>query len=433
MSSAASDERLRQVLDLLERLRSLRRGRGGDPALTRLDAAAGHSRGHLRRQLKGQIKMSAEDLFRAFELLGTEPEELLAAARQGRAPLDLWLGEMAREDRDQLRLLKVKRSHVAPSDLEAALGELSDRLRRGEQGDFDTGPLVAAVTELEEEVGEEAEELCFRTWDVLGAAFRSSGHYSASAQCFRRALALAREQPLRQAQTLRRACYLGTDQCEFEAALGFVGEAQALYLHHFRLPDIGRAWIDGGITLQKMGAKQDAAQRFEAGLHLVAEDQLYCIAAWQGIGLQQAWDRHLPEARESLVRAQAVYQGMPAGLQQAAGLHWLAAEIALADGDALNARVLLERVRALHSEAGSQLNVAAASLRLAKTLLLLGDRDELSRLVTEVTGLITPLARYKAATAILADLHRTFAAGQLSVGLLDRLFFDFQKRAKATR
>lgn len=432
MSSSASGKQARHLYEILERMRRLRRGRSGDPALTTLDTAAGHARGHLRRQLKGEIRMSVEDLFELFDLLGAEPGELFDAARRGTTPLDLWLGEMAREDRRQLRLLRPTGAE-APSDLDAALRRLNERLRLGEHAATAPGPFLAAIAALEEDVGDEAGELRFRTWEALGDSFRISAHYSAAAHCFRRALGLAREKPLAKARILRRACYLATDQCDFEAALCFADEAQAIHLYHFRLPDLGRSWIATGIALMFMGRYQQATLRFKAGLKLVADDLFYCIAAWQSIGLCQAWGRDLAGAKESLGKAQAIYRRMPTGRRQAVGLHSLAAEIALAEGDYLTARVLFERIRAIYSQTGHLLDYAAVSMRLAKTLLLLGNQETLSRVVAETTQLITPLSRYRLATAILAELHRSAAAGKLSAKLLDRLFFEFRKRSRATR
>ena len=91
--------------------------------------------------------MSVEDLFEVFDLLGAEPEELFAAARRGGTPLDLWLGEMANEDRRQLRLLRPT-GEAASRDLEAALSRLGERLRLGEQGASAPGILSPKINIL---------------------------------------------------------------------------------------------------------------------------------------------------------------------------------------------------------------------------------------------------------------------------------------------
>ncbi len=433
MRSSPTEPMIQRLLGLLERLRGLRRGRSGDPALSELDTAAGRSRGHLRRQLKGEIRMSAGDLFRIFDLLGADPEEYLAAARRGRTPLELWLGETAREDRRQLRALRPARRAPAPPDLDGALRHLDRLLRLGQPEASETGPFLAALDTLAGDDSTEAGELRFRTWDLLGASYRFSARYSASAHCYFQALRQAAGRPLKRARILRRGCYLATDQCDFDDALHFADQAAEIYLHQRRLADVGRALIDSAITLFYMGRHQDAQARFELGLKVLDEDSQYRIAAQQSIGLCQVYCKKLVEAKRSLRLAYGSYNRMRAGPRQTTGLRLLAAEIALAEDDFLTAKTLLERVRSCYSETGNQLDYAAVSLRLAKALLLLGRHEDLLEVVSESTQLITSLSRHRLATAILGELQRCCTDGNLSARLLDQLYFEFKKRARTTR
>ncbi len=431
MSSSPWEQTLQRLLDLLERLRRLRRGRSGVPALTRLDAAAGHSRGHLRRQLKGEIRMSAGDLFRAFELLGAGPEEHLAAARRGRTPLELWLGETAREDRWQLRALRAPRRTPAPGDLDAALRRLDELLRLGQPEAAETGPYLAALAALEEQGGAEAEDLRFRTWDLLGAAYRFAARYSASAHCYLQALRLTAGHPLKRARILRRGCYLATDQCDFDDALYFADQAGEIYLRQHRLPDVGRAWIDSAITLDKCGCGGGAVPRFEAGLSLLDEDVFYRFSGLQSLSLCHVYLGNLDEARVLLERAQQLE--MHRGPRQLDGLHWIAAEIALLEDGFLTARVLFERIRYIRSKASDPFQLAAVNLRLAKALVKLADLDALDEVSTRTTQLMTPLKRHPFALATLTDFHRLSFERKLSGKHLDRLYFDLVKRGRATR
>lgn len=433
MDSNTSGSTIRRLFELLERLRKLKHGRRGSPVLTQLDTLTGHARGHLRRQLKGEIGMSAKALFGVFDLLGVEPEEMLSAARLGRTPLDLWLGEKAREDRHQLRRLRSAGDTPYPRNLDTALDDLDNCLKRGEFAATDLRPYLAALEVLELDGCEQAEARLFRTWDLLGAAFRASAQYSAAAHCYRQALSLTHKRPIARATILRRALYLATDECEFQDALYFVDQAQEIYRRTFRLPDLGRAWIDSGITLLYLGRLGEAETRFEAGLKLIDEDLYYQVAALQNIGLCHAYSNDVVEAKRSLQRCQELYKGTSAGPRLTVGLYWLSGEIALAENDYLTAKVLFEKVRAIYIANDQLLDCAAVCLRLAKTLLLLGDQEELMGVVREAMGLITPLSRYKLATAILADLQRSAMAGKLSSKLLDRLSFEFRKRARATR
>lgn len=433
MSSSVSEPMTQRLFDLLERLRRLRRGRSGNPALTRLDNDAGHARGHLRRQLKGDIRMSAEDLFGIFDLLEADPEEYVSAARHGRVPLDLWLSEMVQEDRRQLRLLRPDGKARSPRDLDASLLRLDELLRLGKPEAADRGPYLAAGAALEGQDNREAGSLLFRVWDLLGASFRISSRYSCSAACYHRALKLSQNRPLDRAHILRRACYLASDQCEFEAALCFAEEAQDAYRRHFELAGLGRAWIDSAIVLTIRGHREDAVQRYQAGLQVLDDDPFYCLAAYQGMGLCLVRLGRIEEAREYLRRGQDLHRGMPKGPEQLTGLHWLSAEIALSEGDLYSSRVLLERIRSIHLGGADPLEVAAVSLRLAKVLLLLADFEALERLSVNTAQLMAPLRRHQYARSALIEFHRLLIEKKLTGKRLDRLFLDFIRRGRSTR
>lgn len=421
MESKLPEETRERLFDLLERLRKLRHGRPGEPALTRLDSSIGRSRGYLRRQLKGEIRMSATDLFRVFELLGADPEEYISAARHGLIPAEIWLGELAREGQGEVRAWRKIGPELAPLDLNQALCRLDELLRLGSPKVIDMTPYFSAVSKLKKPADHEEKLLCLRTWMHLGTSYRQRGALPLSAYCYRQALFLCEDSPLYKAHILRRVCFLASDALDTNSSLHFANQAIAIYMHHLQSAYVGRALIDSALALARAEPHR-AARSLAAGLRFLEDDTFYQLSACQALGHYHTLVGNLNEAHDYLREAKDIYTRMRKGPRQQASFDWLSADIALREHDFNTALFLFDKVRHNHLISSRPDRLALMNLRMAKIYTQTNDRHRLAELNAETINLTMSL-RSVPIQRLITEFHRRFIDRTLTVQSLDHIYF----------
>ena len=429
------EETTERLFDLLGRLRRLRRGQPGDPALTRLDSRSGRARGHLRRQLKGDIRMSVEELFQTCDLLGADPEEYIAAARQGATPVDLLLGELKRENpREFCELLDARHEEVPANpmsleDLAELLRELYDLLRSGAPAAREPSPYAAALARLEEFDDDRATYLRSYTWMLLGTTFRQRGAFSAAAHCYRQAMFFSKARSFQRARVLHRVSSLAVP-FDPTSSLVVLEEVRGVYLHNLRFAEVGRSLVNSALILSRVAPKK-AEDYYEASFQFLSEDKYGRFSALQGSGMTCLNLGRPDLARTRLKMAERTYRCMAPGMRQQASLDWLSGEIAGVEGDFTRALVHFENLRNSDYVRLQPARIAVVNLRLAKISFRLGDWQEIARVNAHTVNLMPSLRRQSEQTAVLAEFHRRVIDRALTSHSLDRLYNELLRTTHA--
>ncbi len=433
------DRHTRRLLDHLRRVRELY----GAERFDEIDQLQGRSPGHLSRILRRARRpasgrrgsLSVQDLFGYLETMAVAPQDFFAGAFGPPTNLHrLLLAELESATPAEVRKLKatLRRSPAGKPPTPEEIREL-EQLRFSDLAAAETRTFDALAALRAIDADRETAERLAEVWGVLASVSRTRARFSAAAHCLRQGLEVAGEWGLDGARAglLQRACYLAGDQNEYQAAVAIAHEAMAVYVLRHDLPGVGKTLVDSAVMFRLMGELGAAIQAYQSSLHYLPEESLLNrFAVCQGLGNCFLVCGELQQAERCLSDALAALDSLPAGpSRMRASAQWLRAEIAIEKGDFESAECDLRAVLAIYLSNGNIFDLATCSLRLSKVLFLLGKTSDLRELAFQMDSLIKPLQRkHEFLAAALMQFIRAAFAGELTSGLIDRIYLQFKGR-----
>ncbi len=274
---------------------------------------------------------------------------------------------------------------------------LLERLERLRQEDPAEG-LMAAKEAVQSASAEELPYV-FAEW---ASCLRRLGELEGAISALATAKSLRKDDPMLRGELLQRMSFVYCDRGEYELALKFARDAAHFHLIAGNLKGIGRALVDQGGFLFHLERFRESARESEAALRYLPEEQeshrysalINAAHVYQLLGETQRARRRSKQAAKIL--------NIPTGLRVSAA--WLAAEAALALGEASAAIGGFEAAVDYYLEKGELLNVALASAQLTQALYLAGRKNQAHLVAKGMTRLVEPLRKNPVASAAIVEL-----------------------------
>ncbi len=415
------------VARILSDLTVLRQLRG----CQKVDRKLGRSSSQVRRLLTGQVGLKVGDFFRLLDVMDIDRQEFFAWSEAGFYP-EVYLRELEKKNEDQARYMTRTQLAKPPEK------EYSDREIREKAEGLEEGRLLdmeAAWRDALEVLRSaqlravEPQHEC-EAWGIAGSIQRDRGRYSSSAYCLRRALVIP---GVDRTPTLRRVAKLLSDQGEFGDALKVLDVAMRMGVAARDWPGVSRTLISEGALRSNTGEPIKATGAYETSLVLLPADEWHGrFSALQGLGLCWIHRGDIDKALEYLEEALGLLEdvGTPPLIRSWA--LWPKAEIHLYRQELKPAETDFSNLKQIYTDASmSALDVALASLRLAKVLFLAGKHSAVWSLTKEMLSLLERLQKEnKLLAGAFAQFLRLAMGGNLTADLLEKIYRVMRKGAK---
>lgn len=277
----------------------------------------------------------------------------------------------------------------------------------------------------------EAEKLCRRALErhhvkmvaralgIRASALRLGGQLNRAQLHLTSALRLARRHRLRdvEADLLQRVIYVVADRGEHQQALAIADRSLVLYEDLQDVAGIGKAQVDRGAMLFRLGDYEQAQEAYEVALrHLPEALPRYRWSALQSLacthlatGRVDAADRRLEEA--------APYR--PAGGHHVGRLAWLRARIARERHDYATAERLYREALVIFADFPG--DAVLASIELVRLYMVCGRIQDARQLARGMRALVFDLPDNNVLGAAAWQLARAEMLGGLTVELVDKV------------
>ncbi len=435
--AAEVEELVEAVRDYLREHREVRaRARGRRPEI---DRALGRKVGYCATLLRESpppdqrgTKLVLPEMFALLLELGIDPRRVMSGFWG--FDLELYLLKLKEQGQRQVDWLKKRRGKAKP--LKASLEELAANAEEMEQlrlsnpraGKKKGFAALATLDQLEE--SEERARVECETWGALAGLQRMTATFSSGAACLLYGLRVARRWGLVEceAKLLRRCCYLIGDQGDYEKAIKCAERSAALYAKEADLAGIGRAMLDRGIMLDKMGDYKCAVEFYKKSLAMLGDEggalklSVYqCIA----IAYLQLDDRR--RCHDLVEKMRGMFSNLEP--EQEAAILWLEGELALKERDYSMAEDKLQESRSIYVRGDNGLNEALVCIRLAKALLLGGKQGHLQEIAPQMLALPSKLRHNKLVRASFDEFLCLVVSGELTVPLADFVYEALRRGA----
>ncbi len=422
--------------DILDVLAVLRKHRGGKT----VDRPSGMTTDKIRSRLRGETHLTVVDLSALLASMGVDPVEFAAWRAAGFHP-EVYLRELEKKRPSQVRHLRALAARTPVQEYSA------EEIRRQAEGleelrlfDVDAalqGALEILRTAEHRPAMVDRDSLC-EAWGIVGAIQRSRGRGASAAYGLLQALVVGgagQVSTLRRTSTLQRVAYLMGYEGDLDLSEQVLDIARLIGVREKDWQAVGRVMVSWGGFVGRGGRLGESIDAYSTSLQLLPPGEWYGrFSAYQGLGVSWAFRGDLDESLTQLEKALEVLEPVavaPPIIRY--GALWLRAEILMLRGNLSAARSDFQRVKEIFVARGmTPIDIALVSLRLAKILLLEGNRVEFHQISRQMFALLRAIERQNGLlSAAYAEFMNLTVQGKVTVEFLESLYRKMHGSAAA--